>query len=91
MTDGYVADSCVVHEITADEAGHWHKIVQSGPAVLENDVEVQANACVDRASVGGAWELAWPSAYGADACDGCLPGESCEVDVLLDSVACVAP
>ena len=24
MTDGYVADSCVVHEITADEAGHWH-------------------------------------------------------------------
>lgn len=35
-----------------NEAGHWHKIVQSGPVVLENDVEVQANACVDRASVG---------------------------------------
>jgi UDP-3-O-[3-hydroxymyristoyl] glucosamine N-acyltransferase len=35
-----------------DDAGHWHKIVQSGPAVLEDDVEVQANACVDRASVG---------------------------------------
>jgi UDP-3-O-[3-hydroxymyristoyl] glucosamine N-acyltransferase len=35
-----------------DDAGLWHKIVQSGPAVLENDVEVQANACVDRASVG---------------------------------------
>ncbi len=33
-------------------AGHWQKIVQSGPTVLENDVEVQANACVDRASVG---------------------------------------
>ncbi len=32
--------------------GRWQKIVQSGPAVLENDVEVQANACVDRASVG---------------------------------------
>src|SRR5581483_5405061 len=32
--------------------GHWRKIVQSGPAVLEDDVEVQANACVDRASVG---------------------------------------
>ncbi|MBZ5566318.1 MAG: UDP-3-O-(3-hydroxymyristoyl)glucosamine N-acyltransferase [Acidobacteriia bacterium] len=32
--------------------GGWHKIVQSGPAVLEDDVEVQANACVDRASVG---------------------------------------
>lgn len=35
-----------------DEHGVWHKIVQSGPAVLENAVEVQANACVDRASVG---------------------------------------
>jgi UDP-3-O-[3-hydroxymyristoyl] glucosamine N-acyltransferase len=35
-----------------DHAGHWHKIVQSGPAVLESDVEIQANACVDRASVG---------------------------------------
>jgi UDP-3-O-[3-hydroxymyristoyl] glucosamine N-acyltransferase len=35
-----------------DDAGHWHKIVQSGPAVLGDHVEVQANACVDRASVG---------------------------------------
>jgi UDP-3-O-[3-hydroxymyristoyl] glucosamine N-acyltransferase len=35
-----------------DDSGCWHKIVQSGPAVLESDVEVQANACVDRASVG---------------------------------------
>lgn len=35
-----------------DDSGRWHKIVQSGPAVLEHDVEVQANACVDRASVG---------------------------------------
>jgi UDP-3-O-[3-hydroxymyristoyl] glucosamine N-acyltransferase len=33
-------------------AGRWIKIVQSGPAVLEDAVEVQANACVDRASVG---------------------------------------
>jgi UDP-3-O-[3-hydroxymyristoyl] glucosamine N-acyltransferase len=31
---------------------HWEKITQSGPAVLENDVEVQANSCIDRASVG---------------------------------------
>jgi UDP-3-O-[3-hydroxymyristoyl] glucosamine N-acyltransferase len=30
----------------------WHKIAQSGPAVVEDDVEVQANACIDRASVG---------------------------------------
>jgi UDP-3-O-[3-hydroxymyristoyl] glucosamine N-acyltransferase len=35
-----------------DEAGRWHKIVQSGPAVLEDNVEVQANACIDRASIG---------------------------------------
>jgi UDP-3-O-[3-hydroxymyristoyl] glucosamine N-acyltransferase len=35
-----------------DGQGRWRKIVQSGPAVLENDVEVQANACVDRASIG---------------------------------------
>jgi UDP-3-O-[3-hydroxymyristoyl] glucosamine N-acyltransferase len=35
-----------------DDSGRWHKIVQSGPAVVEDDVEVQANACIDRASVG---------------------------------------
>jgi UDP-3-O-[3-hydroxymyristoyl] glucosamine N-acyltransferase len=35
-----------------DDSGRWHKIVQSGPAVLEDNVEVQANACIDRASVG---------------------------------------
>jgi UDP-3-O-[3-hydroxymyristoyl] glucosamine N-acyltransferase len=32
--------------------GTWYKMQQSGPAVLEDDVEVQANACVDRATVG---------------------------------------
>lgn len=32
--------------------GTWHKMLQSGTAVLEDDVEVQANACVDRATVG---------------------------------------
>ncbi|MDE1161815.1 MAG: UDP-3-O-(3-hydroxymyristoyl)glucosamine N-acyltransferase [Acidobacteriaceae bacterium] len=30
----------------------WRKILQSGPAVLEDRVEVQANACIDRASIG---------------------------------------
>jgi UDP-3-O-[3-hydroxymyristoyl] glucosamine N-acyltransferase len=35
-----------------DDSGNWHKIVQSGPAILGDDVEVQANACIDRASVG---------------------------------------
>jgi UDP-3-O-[3-hydroxymyristoyl] glucosamine N-acyltransferase len=39
---------------TAPESGApaWHKILQTGPAVLESHVEVQANACVDRATVG---------------------------------------
>jgi UDP-3-O-[3-hydroxymyristoyl] glucosamine N-acyltransferase len=32
--------------------GSWTKILQTGPAVLENSVEVQANATIDRASVG---------------------------------------
>jgi UDP-3-O-[3-hydroxymyristoyl] glucosamine N-acyltransferase len=32
--------------------GSWYKIVQSGMTVLEDAVEVQANACVDRASIG---------------------------------------
>ena len=35
-----------------DDSGRWHKILQSGPAVLEDDIEIQANACIDRASVG---------------------------------------
>jgi UDP-3-O-[3-hydroxymyristoyl] glucosamine N-acyltransferase len=33
-------------------AGHWHKIPQPAPVVIEDDVEVQANSCIDRASVG---------------------------------------
>lgn len=32
--------------------GSWYKMQQPGPAVIEDDVEVQANACVDRATVG---------------------------------------
>ncbi len=32
--------------------GRWYKMVQSGPAVIEDDVEIQANSCVDRATVG---------------------------------------
>jgi UDP-3-O-[3-hydroxymyristoyl] glucosamine N-acyltransferase len=32
--------------------GSWYKMLQPGPAVLEDDVEVQANSCVDRATVG---------------------------------------
>ena len=34
-----------------DDSGHWHKIFQPEPVVIEDDVEIQANSCVDRASV----------------------------------------
>jgi UDP-3-O-[3-hydroxymyristoyl] glucosamine N-acyltransferase len=34
------------------EDGSWYKMVQSGPAVLEDDVEIQSNSCIDRATVG---------------------------------------
>jgi len=34
------------------ELGHWHKIPQPMPVVIEDDVEIQANTCIDRASVG---------------------------------------
>lgn len=36
----------------ARTATGWHKIVQSGITIIEDDVEVQANACIDRASIG---------------------------------------
>jgi UDP-3-O-[3-hydroxymyristoyl] glucosamine N-acyltransferase len=32
--------------------GRWHKIPQPAPVVIGDDVEVQANSCIDRASVG---------------------------------------
>jgi UDP-3-O-[3-hydroxymyristoyl] glucosamine N-acyltransferase len=32
--------------------GSWFKIAQSGPTVLEDDVEIQANSCVNRATIG---------------------------------------
>ncbi len=35
-----------------DDLGHWHKIPQPLPVVIEDDVEIQANSCIDRASVG---------------------------------------
>jgi UDP-3-O-[3-hydroxymyristoyl] glucosamine N-acyltransferase len=34
------------------QQGAWQKITQSGHTVLEDRVEVQANGCVDRASIG---------------------------------------
>jgi UDP-3-O-[3-hydroxymyristoyl] glucosamine N-acyltransferase len=35
-----------------EESGRWHKITQSGAVFLGDQVEVQANSCIDRASVG---------------------------------------
>jgi UDP-3-O-[3-hydroxymyristoyl] glucosamine N-acyltransferase len=35
-----------------NEAGHWEKIPQSGPVRLGSRVDIQANACIDRATVG---------------------------------------
>jgi UDP-3-O-[3-hydroxymyristoyl] glucosamine N-acyltransferase len=35
-----------------DDAGQWHKIPQAQPVVIGDDVEIQANSCIDRASVG---------------------------------------
>jgi UDP-3-O-[3-hydroxymyristoyl] glucosamine N-acyltransferase len=35
-----------------NEAGRWEKIPQSGPAVLGSYIDVQSNACIDRATVG---------------------------------------
>jgi len=34
------------------QQGRWHKIPQPAAVVIEDDVEVQANSCIDRASVG---------------------------------------
>src|SRR5579875_3875496 len=35
-----------------DNEGHWRKIVQPGPVIIGDDVEIQTNSCIDRASVG---------------------------------------
>jgi UDP-3-O-[3-hydroxymyristoyl] glucosamine N-acyltransferase len=35
-----------------DDGHRWHKIVQSGNVVVESDAELQANTCIDRASIG---------------------------------------
>ena len=35
-----------------DDANHWHKILQTGNVTIESEAEIQANACIDRASIG---------------------------------------
>jgi UDP-3-O-[3-hydroxymyristoyl] glucosamine N-acyltransferase len=34
------------------DTGEWYKVFQSGIVVIEDNVEVQANSCIDRASIG---------------------------------------
>src|SRR4029077_16044621 len=34
-----------------DDDGNWYKIPQTGRVVIEDNVEIQANSCVDRASL----------------------------------------
>jgi UDP-3-O-[3-hydroxymyristoyl] glucosamine N-acyltransferase len=47
------ADGYGFARIPAPPGAHaWHKIVQSGTTILESHVEIQANACIDRASIG---------------------------------------
>lgn len=35
-----------------NDRGEWYKIPQTGKVVIEDDVEIQANCCIDRASLG---------------------------------------
>ncbi|HEX4605125.1 MAG TPA: UDP-3-O-(3-hydroxymyristoyl)glucosamine N-acyltransferase [Candidatus Angelobacter sp.] len=35
-----------------DDSGSWYKIPQVGRVVIEDSVEIQANSCIDRASLG---------------------------------------
>jgi len=34
-----------------DDKGRWHKIAQTKPVIVDDDVEIQAYACIDRASL----------------------------------------
>lgn len=35
-----------------EKDGRWHKMQQTGPAIIEDEVEIQANSAIDRATVG---------------------------------------
>jgi UDP-3-O-[3-hydroxymyristoyl] glucosamine N-acyltransferase len=61
--------------------GRWHKIMQTAPVVIEDDVEIQANACIDRATVGET-----RIRRGAKIDDLVLVGHACEVGE--DSILC---
>jgi UDP-3-O-[3-hydroxymyristoyl] glucosamine N-acyltransferase len=61
--------------------GHWHKILQLAPVVIEDDVEIQSNACIDRATVGET-----RIRRGAKIDDLVLVGHACEVGE--DAILC---
>ncbi len=61
--------------------GRWHKIMQNAPVIIEDDVEIQANACIDRATVGET-----RIRRGAKIDDLVLVGHAC--DVGEDSILC---
>jgi UDP-3-O-[3-hydroxymyristoyl] glucosamine N-acyltransferase len=61
--------------------GRWHKIQQNAPVIIEDDVEIQANACIDRATVGET-----RIRRGAKIDDLVLVGHACEVGE--DAILC---
>jgi len=61
--------------------GRWHKIMQYAPVVIEDDVEIQANSCIDRATVGET-----RIRRGAKIDDLVLVGHACEVGE--DAILC---
>jgi UDP-3-O-[3-hydroxymyristoyl] glucosamine N-acyltransferase len=61
--------------------GRWHKIMQNAPVIIEDDVEIQANACIDRATVGET-----RIRRGAKIDDLVLVGHACEVGE--DAILC---
>jgi UDP-3-O-[3-hydroxymyristoyl] glucosamine N-acyltransferase len=61
--------------------GRWHKILQNAPVVIEDDVEIQANSCIDRATVGET-----RIRRGAKIDDLVLVGHACEVGE--DAILC---
>jgi len=61
--------------------GRWHKIMQNAPVIIEDDVEIQANSCIDRATVGET-----RIRRGAKIDDLVLVGHAC--DVGEDAILC---
>src|ERR1700680_2783778 len=61
--------------------GGWRKIIQNAPVVIEDDVEIQANSCIDRATVGET-----RIRRGAKIDDLVLVGHACEIGE--DAILC---